>query len=57
MYSQGRNELIPRINWSAEYWMNNRWKDRKRDLEWLIDKFWPVPTWPENWKELKNGNA
>ena len=24
----------------------------KHKLEWLIDRFSPVPTWPDNWKEL-----
>jgi glycosyltransferase involved in cell wall biosynthesis len=32
-----------------EYWLNT--KDYKHDFEWLLQKFWPVPTWPENWKE------
>ena len=34
-----------------DYWINNRWEGRKYDFEWLLQKFWPVPTWPENWKE------
>jgi glycosyltransferase involved in cell wall biosynthesis len=50
MYPQSRSELITHINWSADYWMGNQWKGRKHDFEWLIDKFAPVPTWPENWK-------
>lgn len=33
-----------------DYWINNRWKDRVHDFEWLIEKFKP-PGWPENWKE------
>ena len=45
-------EMINGTNWSAEYWMNNRWPDRIHDIDWLIEKFWPVPTWPDNWKEL-----
>lgn len=28
-----------------DYWMNNRWEGRIHDLEWLIEKFAPVPTW------------
>jgi glycosyltransferase involved in cell wall biosynthesis len=48
MYEQSRSELIPRINWSARYWMNNEWKDRVHDFEWLVEKFWPVPSWPED---------
>lgn len=38
--------------WSAHYWMGNEWQDRFHDIEWLVDKFSPVPTWPDNWKEL-----
>lgn len=34
-----------------DYWINNRWSKRKYDFEWLINKFWPVPNWPENWQE------
>jgi len=33
-----------------DYWINNRWPQRIHDFEWLIEKFWPVPNWPENWK-------
>ena len=34
-----------------DYWVNNKWPERVHDWEWLMEKFWPVPTWPENWKE------
>jgi glycosyltransferase involved in cell wall biosynthesis len=39
------------IDYTVDFWMNNRWADRKYDFEWLIDKFWPVPGWPKDWKE------
>lgn len=32
-----------------EYWINT--KDYKYNFEWLINKFWPIKGWPENWKE------
>jgi glycosyltransferase involved in cell wall biosynthesis len=51
-YWISKQRMIEGAHWSADWWMNNRWPDRKYDIEWLIDKFWPVPTWPENWKEL-----
>lgn len=37
---------------SARYFMNNEntWPGKIREIDWLIDKFWPVPTWPENWR-------
>jgi glycosyltransferase involved in cell wall biosynthesis len=55
MYPQSRedkNAIVYAHNWSADFWMNNRWENRIHDMEWFIDRFWPVPTWPENWKEI-----
>lgn len=48
--SQGK--MVAGQKYSMDFWMNNRWEQRVHDIEWLVDKFWPVPTWPENWKEL-----
>lgn len=29
-------------------WMDGRnWHKQDRDIRWMVDKFWPVPTWPE----------
>lgn len=47
----------------AEYWTDNEWNGQIYSFDWLIDRFWPLPTqsyhhrrdrylWPENWKEL-----
>ena len=33
-----------------DFWVNNKWDKRVHDFEWLLEHFWPVPTWPENWK-------
>lgn len=52
MYDLSRAESKAGEIYSADYWYHNRFPDRVHDLEWLIDKFWPVPTWPENWKNL-----
>jgi glycosyltransferase involved in cell wall biosynthesis len=32
-----------------DYWLNT--KDYAYDFKWLLEKFWPVPTWPANWQE------
>jgi hypothetical protein len=32
-----------------DYWLHT--KDYDHDFTWLLQKFWPVPTWPENWQE------
>ncbi len=52
-YSQDRAEVKAGHLWSARYWMHNQWPERVHDLEWLVDRFWPVPTWPEDWRERK----
>ena len=33
------------------YWVQNKWDKRIHDFDWLIDKFWPLPNWPNNWRE------
>lgn len=42
---QGRNRAMQWI-------FNEGWSKQSVDFKWLIEKFWPVPTWPENWEEL-----
>lgn len=32
-----------------KYWLETQ--DYEHNFEWLLEKFAPVPTWPENWKE------
>jgi glycosyltransferase involved in cell wall biosynthesis len=32
--------------YNAWYWVTNQWPERKRSLRWLVERFWPVPTWP-----------
>ncbi len=51
-YHQDREEIRQGHEYSAHYWMNNKWEARVHDLDWLVERFSPVPTWPENWKEL-----
>jgi glycosyltransferase involved in cell wall biosynthesis len=48
-YFIDKREMVRGAVYSAEYWMQNKWEKRVHDIEWLIDKFSPVPTWPENW--------
>lgn len=56
------NQIRDTFTYSAEYWVGDKWKERKHDFAWLIDRFWPLPTansrcngekyvWDENWKE------
>lgn len=36
--------------WSARHWFNNREPGMVHKLSWLVEKFWPVPSWPEDRK-------
>jgi hypothetical protein len=51
-YYISKPEMIMGTAWSAWYWCYDQWPGRVHDLAWLIEKFWPVPTWPENWPEI-----
>lgn len=50
-YFIDKREMVRGAKYSMDFWMNNRWDKRVFDIEWLVEKFWPVPTWPENWVE------
>ena len=48
----GQKELKASNAFCVDYFMHDRWKDRKHNLEWLIDKF-DMPTWPKDWMKEK----
>lgn len=37
----------------TDYWMHDRWPKAIRKMEWLIERFMPIPGWPLDWKDLK----
>jgi len=39
-------------NLMADYFMGDKWEERIHNIDWFIEKFMPMPTWPENWREL-----
>jgi len=53
-YHIGGSEIAKGHIYAAEYWMANSWPDRVRDIEWLVQKFAPVPTWPDDWERRLN---
>jgi glycosyltransferase involved in cell wall biosynthesis len=39
--------------WSAKHWIDNEEPGMIHPFSWLVEKFWPVPSWPEDknlWK-------
>lgn len=47
-----QQEINESYLWTAKYWMSNQWERRAHDIDWLIKRFMPIPTWPDNWEEL-----
>ena len=45
---ENKNEAT---KYTHDFWLNNRWDKKVHDFEWLVEKFWPVPYWPEDWKQ------
>jgi glycosyltransferase involved in cell wall biosynthesis len=39
-------------DWARKHWMNNEEPNMIHKIEWLIDKFWPVPNWPVKWRDV-----
>jgi len=39
-------------NWGTKHWMNNEEANMKHSFSWFVEKFWPIPTWPDNWQEI-----
>jgi len=49
-YDKHQKETEAGRVYSIQYWLTT--KDYKHDFMWLMEKFDPVPTWPEDWKSL-----
>ena len=47
-YSMGASRHREGKAFATRYWMLDQWEERKHDLRWLVEKFAPVPTWPED---------
>jgi GT2 family glycosyltransferase len=54
-YNISRRQQIEDNFYSADYWMHDRWRSRKRKrgFSWWVDHFWPSPGWPEDWDNPK----
>lgn len=55
-YFLSKRETHAGTLYAADFWLNNRWPDRVHDLSWLIERFWPVPSWPDDWASLWEGS-
>lgn len=51
-YPASQRTINAGYTYDAEFWMLGKWPLAAHDVGWLVEKFAPVPTWPENWREL-----
>jgi len=51
--SSSRQKQMETQIYSTDLWMNNKWPGQTKNIEWLIDKFWPLEGWPDDWQDLK----
>jgi len=52
MYHLNKPETLESYKYSYDFWINNRpLKNRIHNFDWLIEKFWPIPNWPSDWRE------
>jgi hypothetical protein len=52
MYFMDNKDCHRSYDYSYRFWMNDRLTKRVHDFEWFINKFWPVPGWRADWKEV-----
>lgn len=36
-----------------DYWMHDKWPKARHKMAWLVEKFMPIPGWPEDWQNPK----
>lgn len=44
--------LTQGATFTKEWIWNEAWPKQTLPFSWLIEHFWPVPSWPENWEEV-----
>jgi glycosyltransferase involved in cell wall biosynthesis len=48
-YKRGKG-AVSGHTYATRHWLLNEEPNMIHDFKWLLDKFWPVPTWPEDWE-------
>lgn len=46
-YALSTKQRDQSVNYSIDYWMNDRWPLQKYSFKWLLEKFAPVPGWTD----------
>ncbi len=49
LFARGyKNHQASGRTWAAKHWIEGNEPKMIHPLSWLVEKFWPVPTWPED---------
>ena len=43
--------------WATRHWINDEEPGMAHPFSWLVEKFWPVPTWPNDRSQWRRPNA
>lgn len=46
-YPISQGDIDKARNYSRDFWLNNKWPLAVHDVQWLVDRFKPVPDWHE----------
>jgi len=53
MYRMDWGKVLEGGRYSALYWLKDSWPAQIHPFAWLIEKFWPIPTWMEGWQQME----
>ena len=45
-------EVLRGNRWGTKHWMNNEEPNMVHPFSWIVEKFWPIPYWEDNWEEI-----
>lgn len=51
-YRLAESELVQGATFTKNWMFNRAWPKQTHPFSWLVEKFWPIPTWKENWRDL-----
>lgn len=51
-YKLAESQLQQGASFTKNWIWNEAWLKQTIPFSWLIEHFWPVPTWPDNWEEI-----
>lgn len=52
-YALSKRKKVETACFMMNYWFNNDWPKQTKKIEWYIEKFRPLETWPDDWQDPK----